>query len=128
MDLTAFDSVIKFSFINWDNIDRINKKENSQFIVCLAGLLMFKWAISFGRIFSRNPTILMIAYPPGWFLHLKWMFSGVKNYAAIMCQCCLEGFIFHYIETQAESNNCNHFKSPSQLVRIAFPFQTAWCF
>ena len=32
MDLTAFDIVIKFSFINWDNIDRIIKKENSQFI------------------------------------------------------------------------------------------------
>ena len=31
MDLTAFDSVIKLSFINWDNIDRIIKKENIQF-------------------------------------------------------------------------------------------------
>ena len=32
MDLKAFDSVIKFSFINWDNIDRIIKKENSQLV------------------------------------------------------------------------------------------------
>ena len=32
MDLTAFDSVIKFSFINCDNFDRIIKKESFQFI------------------------------------------------------------------------------------------------
>ena len=27
-----------------------------------------------------------------------------------------------------KSNNCNHFNSPSQLVRTAFPFQTTWMF
>ena len=79
MDLTAFDSVIKFSFINWDNIDRIIKRRILSSSMRLVRLLMFKWAFLKPRLEGIKLEILLCWLEIGELKYLWEVSVGVSS-------------------------------------------------